>query len=90
MSPKPKLYHWRTHAGAEVDIIIERDGIYYPVEIKAKSNPSRTDTSGISAFRNTYPNLTISHGLVVSPCESFMKISDNDYRIPWNAYTIKP
>lgn len=32
----PNFYHWRTHGGAEVDLIMERDCQYYPIEIKIK------------------------------------------------------
>jgi len=85
LSPRPHIYHWRTNAGAEVDLLLERDGIFYPIEIKASTNPSRSDTSGLKAFRNTYPQLKIAPGLVVCPCESFRKISDMDYAMPWDA-----
>lgn len=85
LSPRPHVYHWRTNGGAEVDLLLERDGIFYPIEIKAASNPSRSDVSGIKAFRKTYPKLNIAKGLVIAPCESFRQISDDDYAIPWDA-----
>lgn len=78
-------YHWRTHAGAEVDIVLERDGLFYPIEVKAAGNPSRHALSGIRAFRKTYPHLKIAPGLVVCPCERFRKISNRDYLMPWDA-----
>ena len=84
MSPVPNMYHWRSHGGAEVDIILERDGIYYPIEVKGKSLPSKKDTSGIQAFRNTYPHLRIGKGLVIAPTDKFLQISENDYALPWD------
>jgi predicted AAA+ superfamily ATPase len=87
MSPKPIVYHWRTHRHAEVDIVLERDGIFYPIEIKAKSRPTRQDTSGISSFRKTYPKLQIEKGLVIAPTEKLIPISENDYAVPWDIYT---
>jgi len=80
----PQIYHWRSHGGAEVDILLERDGIFYPIEIKSKSNPNMNDTRGISAFRKTYPELKTAKGLVICPCEKFSKISENDYALPWD------
>ena len=53
-------------------------------EIKAKTNPSRADTSGISAFRKTYPELSIEKGLVICLTDSFYQLSENDYAIPWD------
>ncbi|MGD9161004.1 MAG: DUF4143 domain-containing protein [Desulfobacteraceae bacterium] len=84
MSPRPMMYHWRTYGGAEVDIIIEYNGRFYPIEIKAKSNPSRGDTSGISAFRKQYPNLPVEKGLVLAPVERPIPLSENDYAVPWD------
>lgn len=84
MSVPPAFYHWRSHGGAEVDIILERDGILFPIEIKLSSQPKRGDTRGITAFRKTYPNLKIAPGLVIAPTDSFAQISENDYSIPWD------
>ena len=80
----PNIYHWRSRGGAEGDILLDRDGIFFPLEGKAKSNPTAGDTRGISAFRKTYPNLKIAPGLVICPCEKFVKISENDFALPWD------
>lgn len=84
LSAAPGIYHWRSHGGAEVDFILERDGWLFPVEVKLTSRPGRADTTGITAFRKTYPNLRIAPGLVIAPCERFEQISDNDYCLPWD------
>jgi len=84
LSPRPNLYHWRSHGGGEVDLILERDALFYPIEIKAKSNPFRKDTSGISSFRKTYPNLKIEKGLVLCPIDRIFQLSDLDYAVPWD------
>lgn len=84
LSVPPQLHHWRTNGGAEVDLLLERDGIFYPIEIKSKSNPSRRDTSGITAFRKTYPHLQIEKGLVIAPTAKILQLSDNDWAIPWD------
>jgi uncharacterized protein len=85
MSPRPNIYHWRSHGGAEVDLLLERDGRFYPLEIKAKSRPNSEDTSGITAFRATYPHLRVEQGLVLAPTEKPIRLSANDYAIPWDA-----
>lgn len=79
------MYHWRKHSSYEVDMLLERDGIIYPIEMKLTSNPRKKDTSGITGFRKTYPSLNIAPGLVICPCERFMKISENDYALPWDS-----
>ena len=84
LATPPRMYHWQSHGGAEVDLILERDGIFYPIEVKMTSSPSRDDTKSITAFRKTYPKLNISPGLVICPTENFHKISENDYALPWD------
>jgi len=44
------MYHWRTSAQQEVDLILEYSGILYPIEIKLKSSVTRKDAEGIEAF----------------------------------------
>ena len=89
-STAPALYHWRSHGGAEVDLILERDGRLYPVEIKLTTNPSRKDTAGLTAFRKTYPHLNLAPGLVITPGQSgqqpsLQKISEQDCALSWQA-----
>jgi uncharacterized protein len=90
MSPRPVVHHWRTGAGAEVDLLLERDGTFFPIEVKAVSRPSRGDTSGITAFRKTYPRLRIAKGLVVAPCEKLLPLSKHDFAMPWDAVVPDP
>ncbi|MCD4655808.1 DUF4143 domain-containing protein [bacterium] len=78
------MYHWRSHGGAEVDILLERDGIFYPIEVKLRSNPSRRDTRGIKQFRETYDKFKVAPGLVICPVKSIQRLSETDYCLPWN------
>jgi len=80
----PQLYHWRSNGGAEVDLLLERDGAFYPIEIKTKSTPSRRDTTGITALRKTYPHLRIEKGLVIAPTAHILQLSANDWAMPWD------
>jgi predicted AAA+ superfamily ATPase len=81
----PTLYHWRSYAGAEVDLVLERDGMLYPIEIKLASQPTRGDTRGLTAFRDTYPQLKLAPGLVLAPTERKLQLSDHDYALPWDS-----
>lgn len=89
MSPRPVIHHWRTGAGAEVDLLLERDGTFFPIEVKAASRPSRGDTAGITAFRKTYPGLKVAKGIVVAPCEALTALSERDWAMPWDAVLSK-
>lgn len=83
-SGKPELHHWRAHSGAEVDLIIEINNRYFPIEIKYKSHPTKSDTSGIEAFRSHYPHLPIGPGLVIAPVESIFPLTHDCFVVPFD------
>ena len=84
LSPKPQIYHWRSASGAEVDLLLERDGKFFPMEVKVKSQPTKRDAQGMKALRDSYPKLDIQPGLVIAPTDRFLKISEDAFAIPWN------
>ena len=84
LSPKPQIYHWRSAGGAEVDLLLERDGKFFPMEVKVKSQPTKRDARGMKALRDSYPKLDIQAGLVIAPTDKFLKISEEDFAMPWN------
>lgn len=85
LATPPNLYHWRSHGGGEVDLILERDGRFFPIEIKLTTKPSKGDTRGITAFRQTYPQLPCQTGLVICPCQKPMRLSQRDICLPWDS-----
>jgi predicted AAA+ superfamily ATPase len=85
MATPPSLYHWRSHGGAEVDLVLERDGRLYPIEIKLTTKPTKGDARGIAAFRAAYPDTKIAPGLVICPCEHAQRLNDTDYALPWDS-----
>ena len=81
----PAMYHWRSHGGAEVDLLLERDGKFYPIEVKANSHPGKKEGMGIEAFRETYPTLDIQPGLIIAPTDQTYPISEVIFVIPWDS-----
>ena len=79
------LYHWRSHGGAEVDLVLEHDGTLFPVEIKLTTRPTASDARGIAAFRQSYPTATIAPGLVLCACERPLRLTDDTLALPWDA-----
>jgi len=80
----PAVYHWRSHGGAEVDLLLDRDGMLFPIEIKLSSHPRKSDTRGVSAFREAHPNRKIAPGLVIAPTAEFGRVSSRDFALPWD------
>ncbi|OIP27622.1 hypothetical protein AUK22_05345 [bacterium CG2_30_54_10] len=81
----PNMYHWRTSGGGEVDLLLERDGTLFPIEIKCKSHLSSHDTRGIRAFRETYPKRKIAPGLVINAGSGGSRINQMAFGVPWSA-----
>jgi predicted AAA+ superfamily ATPase len=84
MSPQPRLHHWRSKGGAEVDLLLERDGRFFPIEVKGKSSVSRADARGIQAFREAYPALSVAPGLIIALCERVERVSEAAFSLPWD------
>ncbi len=86
LSTSPNFYHWRTSAGAEVDLILDYNGKLYPIEIKCKSNVTMGDARGIKAFQETYGNThTISTALILYAGDKCYPLGNNIIALPWNA-----
>lgn len=83
MGVPPDVTHWRTTGGAEVDIVLERDGKLFPIEVKCKSHPSGHDTRGLRAFRETYGTDRVGPGLVVHGGEDCWRLDENTWAVPW-------
>jgi len=44
------LFYWRTHAGAEVDLVLSTGGRLLPIEVKWSAAPGRSSLRGIESF----------------------------------------
>ncbi|KKQ48792.1 MAG: hypothetical protein US69_C0014G0033 [candidate division TM6 bacterium GW2011_GWF2_38_10] len=84
LSMMPNFYHWRTLAGAEVDFIVEIDGIFYPIEVKSAATVGKYDIKGITAFKEAYPSLRIAKGVVLYAGKECYHITDDIIAVPWN------
>jgi uncharacterized protein len=82
LTAPPVFHHWRSHGGGEVDLVLERDGWLFPVEIKASSRIGSDDARGLRAFRAAYPRAR--RGLILAPLESAISLGDQALALPWD------
>lgn len=68
----------------EVDIIVELDGIFYPIKVKAATTISKHDIRGITAFKETYPQLRIANGIVIYAGDECYRVTETIIAVPWN------
>jgi predicted AAA+ superfamily ATPase len=76
--------HWRAAGGAEVDLLLERDGVLYPFEIKLTASPSRRHASGLAAFRKAYPDRRIAKGAILCATQRPFWVTEDVAALPWN------
>lgn len=78
-----QLFFWRTHLGAEVDLVLARHGeLALAIEIKAKTSVSGGDLSGLRSFHDTHPD--VPRFLVAKVREPF--VLDGVEVVPWQQF----
>jgi predicted AAA+ superfamily ATPase len=82
--PRPEVLYWRTHDGAEVDLVIERGHELVAIEIKASRRPSGRDTRHIRTFRDEYPD-RFRGGLLLHDGEDRFWADKDVLAVPWEA-----
>jgi len=81
---KARIYHWRMHSGSEIDFLLERDGIIYPIEVKSKARPSGKDATAFKKFAQLFPEQKTAPGLVIAPAENCERLNEIGYVLPWD------
>ncbi len=76
-----EMYHWRTSAGTEVDIVIETGGYLYGFECKWRMDVKRNELRGLKAFRETYGEKVRFTG-VITPAGDAMELEKGIFRVP--------
>ena len=77
---EPNIYYYRDKDKREIDVIIERNGKLYPIEIKKSSNP---DKSAIKNF-SVIPEEKRGEGAVICLAKEDYPITKNTNAIPIN------
>ncbi len=78
---RPQFFFWRTHAGAEVDLLVVAGKKILPIEIKLGAAVGPRDVSGL---RQCMKDLGLKHGLVVSNGTERRRMSAEIEIIPWS------
>lgn len=78
-----KIHFWRDPDGPEVDWIIDREGIYTPIEVKWTDRPAPGDIRHLEVFLSEYKSAKT--GYIVCQTPRKIKLSDNVYALPWQA-----
>lgn len=82
-SMEPSVYHWRTHSGAEIDIILEMNNTFFPIEIKCSRNISPYDLRSFKTFRESYPEKKIAPGLIIYAGDESYLLDKQTMALSW-------
>jgi predicted AAA+ superfamily ATPase len=81
MDHPPAIMHWRTHAGAEVDIVLERGERLLPVEVKRSTRIGEQDTRGLRSFLNDFGRRA-PFGIVLCMAEAPARLTEDVLIVP--------
>lgn len=77
----PSLYYYRDKDSKEIDILIEQDGVLYPVEIKKTANPGKEHIENFSVLEKI-KGVTVGTGGIVCMYDKSVRINDKNVTIP--------
>ena len=75
------LYFYRDKDQKEIDLVIEKDGVLYPIEIKKSSRPTKDMAKHFSVL-NKIVGKTVGNGCIVCQCEKKMLIGEDLLALP--------
>ncbi|WP_061214525.1 ATP-binding protein [Syntrophomonas wolfei] len=78
---EPALYYYRDKDAKEIDILIEQNGMIYPVEIKKTANPGKEHIEHFSVL-NKLKGVKIGSGGVICLYDKLIPINDKNLSIP--------
>jgi len=80
--PKARFYYFRTHAGAEVDLVIEYGERLLPIEIKTSTQINQRKLIGLKQFLKDFKDRA-PLGVVIYMGERVLRLSENLIAVPW-------
>lgn len=80
-----KICFWRDPDGPEVDWVLDKEGEYFPIEVKWTDSPSKSDIKYLKIFMSEYKNS--KEGYLICQVERKIKLDENIFAIPWQEIT---
>ena len=78
----PRIFFWRTTAGAEVDIVVETQGRLVPIEVKLSATPRPAMAGPIRRFHKDFGERTMP-GYVVHPGDVRLPLGEGVTALPF-------
>lgn len=78
---RPPVYFYRDKEKREIDLIIERDGKLYPIEIKKTSNPSKDMIENFKILNNIKE---VGEGAIICAYDKIIDLDEKNKVIPYS------
>ena len=78
---EPPLYFYRDKEQQEIDLLIENNGVLYPLEMKKHADPKASDIKAFAVLDNI-PGMQRGSGGVICTYDKLVTFKDNDKVIP--------
>ena len=69
----PSLYYYRDNMQTEIDLLIEQNGKFYPIEIKKTSNPNKSGVATFDKFASIDP---VEYGTLICLTDNIRPLTD--------------
>jgi predicted AAA+ superfamily ATPase len=77
----PPVFYYRDKEKNEIDLILESDGVLYPVEIKKSANPGKDATAAFRFLSDA--GKPIGQGAVVCCASDYLPLDAMNSIVPW-------
>ncbi|MBI4715811.1 MAG: ATP-binding protein [Nitrospirae bacterium] len=81
MTPKAKVFYWRTTTGKEVDFVVEHGRRLLAFEVKLTRNPALNDVRNLLSFLEDYPQTV--RGVVLHSGDTIRWLHSKILSAPW-------
>ena len=85
MTPRARLYFWRTRAGDEVDFVVEHGRRVLAIEVKMTDAPGYRHTAGLRRFLEEHP--TAAGGILLHAGAAVQRLDEKIVALPWTMLT---
>ncbi len=75
------LYYYRDSAGNEVDLVLEKNGMQFGVEIKSGKKIDSASLKGLNYWQKYYPH---SNALLIYGGNTHVEMNTRQFAFPWN------
>jgi predicted AAA+ superfamily ATPase len=85
LTPRGRLYFWRTQTGSEVDFVIEHGRRVVGVEVKMTDAPSYRHMTGLVKFLKEHPQA--AGGILLHSGRQIQRLDEKIVAVPWSLIT---